>query len=913
MPTLRDYLKMNVAGKGEGITHTRIADKELKIYGGIYNISDDKFYDIYYNQVFNLELDEYLTEKQSFDNSPLVLDLDFRYDTSITERQHSKDHILDIIMESYEYLKEYYDLNDIPIEVFVMEKPQPNCLADKTKDGVHILFNFATDRGLSVLIRNALINKIKKEKWFDDLPLTNTVEDVIDEGVIKGQCNWLMYGSKKPTDKHPYKVVNKYSIINDKINNLDFNLENDFKTLCIRSGVHLKLKFKEDLSREQIATWELTCMSLSNRKKEKSNETLTNEIIENANPIDFTNKKEIEILLECCKGRFETGKHKEWIDIAQVLKNEYSKDDAMNIFVEATKKYGSDNKKTEAKETINRIKHTPKSASNRLTIKSLHYWASQDNNTLYREYKQSLNTKPNIDILIDSIKQDEDVERFIKTLKKYNIIDAFTENDAGNCFLETMKLKDDIVCYDLTPNKYKIFKYSNEKCLWEFRTDRAFIKNALSTDFVNIIKKYSNSLQFQFKSLQDKGIDKSGVNDKLMDDLIKKISRTNDAITNLKKTQWKNNITSEIFEICYNPNTDLINQYNTEKYIVPFKNNKVIDLRDNKVYNRTREHNFSFECNFNFIEKYDENNKGFVFADKYFKDLFCNNQETILAVLNILKTMIIGIPMRYVFFMTGEGRNGKSILLKILRNAFGNFVDTISKLVIIKQKGNFTSTLNTEVEKLTNCRIGFVSELSDEDECNIERIKEITGGDPINFRGMRQTDITIIPTCSLLNVTNELPKIKAQQAIIDRTVLIPFNARFNVDTTFEKKVMDNIDYIISYIFHNGKVIDGDLVVSEEMKASMESYVADNQDKLKEFMTETYSIDETNGESISISDIRVEYINWARLNHYKIDNITPTKTTKLLKSWNYEIYRKATGTSIRHLKRIEKEKNCIIDV
>jgi P4 family phage/plasmid primase-like protien len=913
MVTLGEYLKMNTAGKGESFTHTRIPDKELKIYGGIYNISNvmrEEFYKIYYNNVFNLEFGEYLTEKQNIDDCPIVIDLDFRYLNTITERQHTEDHILDIIMECYEYLKEYYDLNDIPIEVFVMEKPQPNCLPDKTKDGVHILFNFATHKGISVLVRDALIKKIKEAKWFDDLPLTNTVEDVIDEGVINAGCNWLMYGSKKPEDKHPYKVVNKYSIINDEYKSVAFNLEKDFKTLCVRSGVHLKLKVREDLSIEQNANFEKACQRLG--KKTKTREIVRNEIIENANPIDFTNKKEIDILLECCKGRFETGKHKEWIDIAQVLKNEYSKDDAMDIFVEATKKYGSDNKKTEAKETINKIKHTPKSASNRLTIKSLHYWASKDNNTLYREYKQSLTTKPNVDVLIDSIKQEEDVERFVISLKKYNIIDAFTENDAGNCFLETMKLKDDIVCYDLTPNKYRIFKYSNEKCLWEYRTDRAFIKNALSSDFVNIIKKYSNSLQFQFKSLQDKGIDKSGVNDKLMEDLMKKISRANDAITNFKKTQWKNNITSEIFEICYNPNIDLINQYNTEKFIIPFKNNKVIDLRDNKVYNRTREHNFSFECNFNFIENYDENNQGFIDAKKYFNELFCNNQDTIQVVLNILKTMIIGSPMRYVFFMTGEGRNGKSILLKLLKSAFGNFIDTISKLVIIKQKGNFTSTLNTEVEKLTKCRIGFVSELSDDDECNLERIKEITGGDPINFRGMRQTDITINPTCSLLNITNELPKIKAQQAIIDRIVVIPFNARFKVDSSFEGKVIDNIDYIISYLFHKGNVITGDLEVSKEMKASMDDYVADNQEKLKEFMTDTYSIDTEEGESISINDIRVEYINWAKLNHYKIDNITPTKTTKLLKSWNYEIYRPKT-TMVKYLKRIEKEKNCIIDV
>jgi hypothetical protein len=281
MATLGEYLKINVAGKGEGITHTRITNKELKIYGGIYNISNDmreEFYDIYYNHIFNLEFVEYLTEKQPIDDCPIVIDLDFRYSNTITERQHTEDHIIDIIMECNYYLKEYYDLIGVPIEVFVMEKPQPNCLTDKTKDGVHILFNFATHKGISVLIRDALIKKTKEAKWFDDLPLTNTVEDVIDEGVINAVCNWLMYGSKKPTDKHPYKVVNKYSIINDEIKSVAFNLEKDFKTLCVRSGVHLKLKVREGLSREQIANFEKACQRLG--KKTKTRDIVSNEIIE---------------------------------------------------------------------------------------------------------------------------------------------------------------------------------------------------------------------------------------------------------------------------------------------------------------------------------------------------------------------------------------------------------------------------------------------------------------------------------------------------------------------------------------------------------------------------------------------------------------------------------------------------------
>ena len=96
---LDDYLKSNLATKGSSFTHTRIGDKALKIYGGSYSISDNKkFIDTYYEQVFVKGSKEYLTEKQLIENGPILVDIDLRYEHSITKRQHTEDHILDCVM-----------------------------------------------------------------------------------------------------------------------------------------------------------------------------------------------------------------------------------------------------------------------------------------------------------------------------------------------------------------------------------------------------------------------------------------------------------------------------------------------------------------------------------------------------------------------------------------------------------------------------------------------------------------------------------------------------------------------------------------------------------------------------------------------------------------------------------------------
>ena len=91
------YLKNFKAEKGDFHTHTRIGNKELNVFGGIYNIEyTDEFWSNYYKHIIENNNDEFLTEKQ-IDDGPLLVDIDMRYDLSIKSRQHSKDHIIDII------------------------------------------------------------------------------------------------------------------------------------------------------------------------------------------------------------------------------------------------------------------------------------------------------------------------------------------------------------------------------------------------------------------------------------------------------------------------------------------------------------------------------------------------------------------------------------------------------------------------------------------------------------------------------------------------------------------------------------------------------------------------------------------------------------------------------------------------
>ena len=205
------YLKNFKAEKGDFHTHTRIGNKELNVFGGIYNIEyTDEFWSNYYKHIIENNNDEFLTEKQ-IDDGPLLVDIDMRYDLSIKSRQHSKDHIIDIIDLYLKNLLRIFKIyNNSKIDVYVFEKNKVNILEDKTKDGIHLLFTIKMFKAEQCYLRRLIIDEINN--IWNDLPFTNDTNDLFDEGITKGICNWQMYGSKKPGNEK-YELSYHYSCV----------------------------------------------------------------------------------------------------------------------------------------------------------------------------------------------------------------------------------------------------------------------------------------------------------------------------------------------------------------------------------------------------------------------------------------------------------------------------------------------------------------------------------------------------------------------------------------------------------------------------------------------------------------------------------------------------------------------------
>jgi hypothetical protein len=358
-------------------------------------------------------------------------------------------------------------------------------------------------------------------------------------------------------------------------------------------------------------------------------------------------------------------------------------------------------------------------------------------------------------------------------------------------------------------------------------------------------------------------------------------------------------------------NKELYKVFNKLKCFIPIKNNKVIYIgeKDCKIYNnevifvdnslykkingkvykkneiieRTEEHKFNYICDIDYIENLSEEENDF--CKKYFDDIFCKNNETKNSVLNILKTTLSGIILKYLFCCVGEeGNNGKTVFFDyLLKGIMGKMMDVLNKSIMIETKTN--SNLNTDCEKLDKIKLGYVNEFNENDIFNIDMIKTITGGDSMHLRTLREKETTISPTCNLFINTNQLPKslqsYEKNKAFYDRIIVIPFNNVFVKNAKFIYELKNKLDALFSYIIQNGVIQEDNIDISEEMKSQNNKYKEDNK---KESFIADYiedKIEYVNEERIERNVLYDDFYNWCMENNIKYNKIPYGSFSKIL--------------------------------
>lgn len=797
MNKLNTFLNKHYAQKGQQYTHTRIGDKTLDIKGGSYCIEGDDllmFQTIYFNEVIKGNKMEYLTEKQPKISGGIYVDLDFRYNTDIDARQHTREWIEDIVYIYTDEIKKLVKFeNNDTFKCFIMEKPNVNPQEHYTKDGLHLLFNIEMDRKIQQQLRTNIINNADIIEMMKDLPLINSFDEIFDIGLTTGANNNQMIGSRKPANE-------AYELTGIKVFQYDAN---DGEFCVTNSSTELTFDLFRELSTQEpkqkfnyTPLGQKTLLKLDIPKSPTSvcglyTEATGNELIDEytayANMIDIKAINYYPI----------------WSKLVWAF---HSMGDALKpVALLMTKR----SPLFQDEDYFNKIWDCGKT-DGKATKEYIWGCAKRSNEQEYIKIRLTYNKKTT-DLWDKMIISSNDV-------------------NVRNVFLELYP--NEFVCCD---KKTKEFYSINNDMLWD-NTEDYVITNKLD-DIIRLLENDKFKLNNKLRMIE-KGTDDYTY-------MCKKIKQYEDIINRLGSNGIRKNITNEIVNNIINPKFRV--ELNKITDWISVKNNEMLNWKTLETRPRTADDKFTY--NYDAIYKKDITTEEMDYADKYFKSLFNNNDGTKQIVINILKTIFCGKKMRNMFFYTGSGCNGKSLLFNVLKSIFTGAISVIGNDVILENKNK--GQLNTELEKLETTLFGYITELKSSDELNTTMIKKISGGDDIDCRALFKTNRTITPTANLSVLTNKMPYFVVEPAILKRMIVIPMNSKFEVNTAFETEIMSKKDILFTYIMKMGvytpELNQDDL--TDEMKVAMEEYREDNiKDYLQEFLQKTFKDCEYNNDA-----------------------------------------------------------------
>jgi putative DNA primase/helicase len=164
---------------------------------------------------------------------------------------------------------------------------------------------------------------------------------------------------------------------------------------------------------------------------------------------------------------------------------------------------------------------------------------------------------------------------------------------------------------------------------------------------------------------------------------------------------------------------------------------------------------------------------------KFLSEVFAGDEELIRFTRRAAGySLTASTNERCLFFLYGEGKNGKTTLVSSLQKMLGDYATPVTTEMLMMQRGNQHPT---ELTDLAGRRMAVAVETEDGRRMAESFVKQITGGEDIlKARRMREDFWSFMPTHKLWISGNHKPKIRGtDDGIWDRIRLIPFNVRFS--------------------------------------------------------------------------------------------------------------------------------------
>jgi putative DNA primase/helicase len=319
--------------------------------------------------------------------------------------------------------------------------------------------------------------------------------------------------------------------------------------------------------------------------------------------------------------------------------------------------------------------------------------------------------------------------------------------------------------------------------------------------------------------------------------------------------------------------------------------NGVIDLKTGELHPHNRDYLFTKISNIEYDDKAECPNWKRFLESIFKNDDGTTNQEIIDFLQKAIGYTLTGdISEQVMFFLYGTGRNGKSTFINTIQSLLGDYGRQTNSDTFIKKKND--NSVNNDIARLDGSRFVSAVESEEGQQLSESLVKQITGGEKISARFLRQEFFEFTPEFKVFFTTNHKPIVKGtDEGIWRRIRLVPFTVTIpkeQIDKELPKKLEKEMPGILRWAVEGGLKWQREGLGEPSMiRSATESY-REEMDILGPFLNEVCTIDPI--QKVEAKTLFDEYKKWC----YEYDEAFPLKNRAFYRAIETRGFKKQNG-------------------
>ena len=731
--------------------------------------------------------------------TPILIDLDFKYPSErAIQRQFEMTHIYEFIRLYVTNLTHYYDLSAFskPLRFFVTLRPAPyedkkaTGLNRSIKDGVHIECpDFVVPSEHQQVLRLRSLEQNQVAQAFKQTGYINSEKDIFDEAIVK-KNGWFFFGESKP-DIPAYQLAAVYvydparqEFYEEEAESYDSRVLMELLSIRYNLRTH-SVEWEEKTqdewrSRLDVCTGKKSGICSAGEEDDGGNGgsggnggnggSRTAVIhLTSSNVHEQLERDKMEtiqrIVMECLSAD-RAGPYKEWMEIGWCLHSISGSEDMFRLWVDFSRKSPKFNERDVAgfqREWIRMGRHPN---ANPITEASLHHWAMTDNYVLYRRLMN--------DSFVNFVEREMDVTH----THVARLMHRMYKND---------------YCASVDSKRVEWHKFSGT--YWKKIPQGIELRNKMTTEVAQVISDARDKIRRRILQA-DNGDEKETTWEHTRMKKLLEIEKS------LYQSGFKDSVMKDCIGLFYVE--DFAQKLNANQFLLGF-NNGVIDLmspiqgEDGKV----TEHTVTFrvakpEDYITFMAGHyptkncepmeyveydpasmdDESIQIHEEIDDFMAKVF-PRLELRAYMWKKLASCLEGANKEQTYeTWIGVGGNGKSKLVDLMSMTLGDYASSLQSTALTRKRPD-SGAANPDIMAIRNKRFIYMAEPDDREPLNTSRMKQFTGEDDVEARGLFEDQTKFKITGKIFMLCNAFPAIHTMDRGTWRRVrAIPFESKF---------------------------------------------------------------------------------------------------------------------------------------